>query len=152
MNDASNSERAGLFLLKLQAGTAAIGAPILHLNLAIDAPHNKVSGSAEVTQALESPVVCVSHVSGSVIYETVMGPGSKIRIDLAGYPNIYWPPEGGVGPAIPKNFTAMMLLDTSWSGGEIHYQYQNKAGVWHSIIQKVHEVETEIAQKISKAS
>jgi len=152
MSDASNSERAGLFLLKLQTETAALGVPILHLNLAIDAPHNKVSGSAEVTRALENPIVCVSHVSGSVIYETAMGPGSKIRIDLGGYPNIYWPPEDDVAPAIPKNFTAMMLLDTSWSRGETHYQYQNKAGVWNSIIQKVREVETEIAQKISKAS
>jgi len=77
-----SQQKAGLFLLQMQSETAAIGAPILHLNLGIDTVHQKASGIAEVTQALASPVVCTSHVSGPVIYETVMGPGSKIRLDL----------------------------------------------------------------------
>lgn len=152
MSDSISTERAGLFLLRLQSETAAIGAPILHLNLGIDTPHQRASGIAEVTQALEHPVVCVSHVSGPVIYETVMGPGSKIRLDLDGYPNIYWPPEAGIGPVIPKNFTAMVLLNSDWKSGEVRYQYRNEAGGWVHITQKIFEVETQDAQKISKAS
>jgi len=85
--------------------------------------------------------VCSSHVAGNVIYETVMGPGSKIRIDLNGYPIIHWPPDAGVGPVYPKNFTAMVLLDQDWSKGEVHYQYLSNIGVWVSEVQKIKEVD-----------
>lgn len=152
MTDTMNVEnqKAGLFLLKLQSGSGMPGAPVLHLNLGVDAPHDKVTGIAEVTQALANPVVCTSHVHGVVIYETVMGPGSKIRIDLSGYPNIDWPKDAGVGPVIPKNFTAMVLLDTDWRSGEVRYQYQSVNGGWVSMTQPIHEVDTVATPRVSE--
>ncbi|MCK0068453.1 DUF1842 domain-containing protein [Kordiimonas laminariae] len=123
-------QRAGLFRLPLIAEGGMPGAPTLHLFLGIDTVHDRASGFAEVTQALAQPVVCTADVAGPVIYETVMGPGSKIRIDLEGYPVIDWPKGGGVGPVIPKNFKATILLDTDWQKGEVSYQYQARNGEW----------------------
>ncbi|QSX36526.1 DUF1842 domain-containing protein [Shewanella sedimentimangrovi] len=147
----AHNAKAGLFLLNLQSESGLMGAPILHLQLGIDAPHAKATGMAQVTQALANPVVCTSHVSGDVIYETVMGPGSKIRIDLCGYPIVNWPKEGGIGPVIPKNFSAIVLLDQNWEKGEVHYQYQSNTGGWVKEIQKIHEVENSL-RLVSEAS
>lgn len=133
----SNKSTAGLFHLSLQSGSSLLGAPILHLNLGVDSVNEKVAGLATVTQALAKPIVCTSHVTGNLIYETVMKPGvSKIRIDLSGYPEIHWPSGGGVGPVIPKNFKAMILFDENWSNGTVQYQYRAN-GSWVKETQKI---------------
>ncbi|TPV96585.1 MAG: DUF1842 domain-containing protein [Myxococcales bacterium FL481] len=131
------STKSGLFWLPLESEPKMPGAPTLHLWLTIDTPNLQANGCAEVTQALEHPVVATSHVTGPVIYETVMGPGSKIRIDLSGYPQIHWPSGGGIGPVIPKNFTAMVLLDTNWQQGTVHYQYMTQSGAWQEVRQEI---------------
>jgi len=128
-NQISPKATAGLFHLPLQSESPLFGAPMLHLQLGVDTINNTVSGIATVTQALAEPLVCTSHVTGNVIYETVMKPGkSMIRIDLSGYPEIHWPQGGGVGPVIPKNFTAMILFDENWNNGTVQYQYLTSSG------------------------
>jgi hypothetical protein len=128
-NQISPKATAGLFHLPLQSESPLLGAPILHLQLGVDTVNNTVSGIATVTQALADPVVCTSHVTGNLIYETVMKPGkSMIRIDLSGYPEIHWPKGGGVGPVIPKNFSAMILFDENWNNGIVQYQYLTSFG------------------------
>lgn len=133
----SDTATTGLFHLQLQSETNLMGAPILHMSLGVDSVNDKVTGIASVTQALEKPVVCTSHVTGNLIYETVMKPGvSKIRIDLSGYPEIHWPSGGGVGPVIPKNFSAMLLFDSNWTNGTVQYQYATTSG-WVKESQKL---------------
>ena len=154
MSDSKNksaNQKIGLFLLQLQSESDVVGAPILHLNLTVDTPHRQASGFAEVTQPLAEPIVCKSHVSGPVIYETVMGPGSKVRIDLSGYPNISWPSQGGVGPVIPKNFVAQVLLEPNFESGEVIYQFLNQAGQWVEERQKIVEVNFERPHLVAKA-
>lgn len=137
VNQLSSKATTGLFLLPLQSESQLLGAPILHLQLTVDSVNNKVSGGATVTQPLAKPVVCTSHVTGNLIYETVMAPGkSMIRIDLSGYPVIHWPAGGGVGPVILKNFSAMILFDENWNNGTVHYQYATSAG-WVKESQKI---------------
>jgi len=129
-NQISPEATTGLFHLPLQSESQLLGAPILHLQLGVDTMNNTVSGIATVTQPIAKPVVCTSHVTGSLIYETVMKPGkSKIRIDLSGYPEIHWPTRAGVGPVIPKNFTAMILFDEDWNNGIVQYQYSTQTGI-----------------------
>jgi hypothetical protein len=128
-NQISPKATAGLFHLPLQSESPLLGAPILHLQLGVDTINNTVSGIATVTQSLAKPIVCTSHVTGNLIYETVMKPGkSMIRIDISGYPEIHWPKEGGVGPVIPKNFSAMILFDENWNNGTVQYQYLTSSG------------------------
>lgn len=125
----SDSAATGLYFLPLQSKSNMLGAPFVNLRLTVDSVNNTVNGLAVVTQALAQPVVCKSFVSGNLIFETVMPPGaSKKRIDLTGYPEIYFPSNGGVGPVLPKNFTAMILFDADWSNGTIQYQYLAGSG------------------------
>lgn len=150
MTDTSSTDtenNVGLFLLQLESESAAIGAPILHLNLTVDTVNETTNGIAEVTQALANPLVCTSHVTGPVIYQTVMGPGSTIRLNLTGYPVIHWPSGGGVGPVLLKNLTATVVLDQDWQSGDVRYQYQDKAGNWHNIYnQQIHAVNQQAAK------
>jgi hypothetical protein len=124
-NETTNKKNlVGLFFLPLVSTSNIPGGPHVQLKLTVDSVNKTVTGSAIVTQALEHPIVCSSHVTGNYIYEFVMKPGnSKIRIDLIGYPEINWPSNGGIGPVIPKNFTAIILLDSDWTNGFINYQY-----------------------------
>ena len=137
VNQLSSTATTGLFHLPLQSESSLFGAPILHLQLTVDSVNNKVSGGATVTQPLAKPVVCTSHVTGNLIYETVLAPGkSMIRIDLTGYPVIHWPAGAGVGPVILKNFSAMILFDENWNNGTVHYQYATSTG-WVKESQKI---------------
>jgi len=125
----SSKSTTGLFHLLLQSESRLPGAPILHLQLGVDTMNSTVSGIATVTQPLAEPVVSTSHVIGNVIYESVMKPGkSMIRIDLSGYPEIHWPKGAGLGPVIPKNFSAIILFDEHWNNGTIQYQYLTSSG------------------------
>ena len=82
-----------------------------------------------VPLVLEPRIVNTSIVKGQFIYEYLMNSeDSKIRIDETGYPNIQWPENGGIGPVIPPNFKAMILLNTNWSSGIIKYQYATNVG------------------------
>ncbi|MBP2548917.1 hypothetical protein J2858_001833 [Neorhizobium galegae] len=130
-------QKVGLFYLPLRS-EGAPGAPINTLNLTVYTPKSLVTGHSEVTQAVNPPLSVSSHVSGPLIYETVMGPGSKIRIDLKGWPEIVWPPEAGIGPVIPENYSAILLLEPDFSGGEIIYQYRTGlTGEWHQVRQPI---------------
>lgn len=140
LNESTGTLSTGLFLLKLQSVPKLFGAPTLHLTLTVDTVNKKVTGYEEVTQALLHPVVSKGHVYGDLVYEYVWGPGSKIRIDLTGYPIIHWPAGGGIGPVILPNFRATILLDTHYSKGEVHYEYLAADG-WHSITQEIDNIE-----------
>ncbi len=146
MYASEDNEKMGLFLLNLESfpKQGIVGAPTLSLHLTVDTVSDQAHGMAVVTQALEQPIVCRSSVSGNVIYETVMSPGeSKIRIDLTGYPEIHWPSHGGIGPVMPKNFKAMVLLDSDWKNGTVVYQYLTYAG-WQSVSQGIAIVENKV--------
>lgn len=137
---------SGLFPLKLES-VGMPGAPIVELSLTIYTPKQQVTGLAEVTQAINPPLDLKSHVNGNLIYETVMGPGSKIRIDLNGWPELVWPVHGGVGPVIPENFHATVILDPDFSKGTITYGYRTSlTGAWHEITQEINAV------KLAKAA
>ncbi|WP_044564365.1 DUF1842 domain-containing protein [Azospirillum sp. B4] len=129
---------AGLFFLPLRSGGAP-GAPTDALNLTIYTPKREVTGHSLVTQATNPPLHVASHVTGTLIYETVIGPGSKVRIDLNGWPEIHWPPQAGIGPVIPQNYKAILLLEPNFASGVIRYEYRTDlSGPWHVVEQPVH--------------
>jgi Domain of unknown function (DUF1842) len=71
-----------------------------------------------VTQALAEPVVYQSHVHGDLTYETVMSPGkSAVRIDLSGHLAVNWPAIDGIGPVLPENFKATLVLSIDYTEG-----------------------------------
>ncbi|MBT9372535.1 DUF1842 domain-containing protein [Rhizobium sp. CSW-27] len=144
-------QKTGLFFLPLRT-EGALGAPVNTLSLTVYTPKSIVTGHSEVTQAVNPPLNVSSHVTGTLIYETVMGPGSKVRIDLTGWPEINWPAGAGVGPVIPENYSAIIVLEPDFSSGEIIYQYRTGlTGEWHQVRQKI--VRNEAGQEsLSKAA
>ncbi|MGB8842720.1 MAG: DUF1842 domain-containing protein [Aliidongia sp.] len=142
MSDVSQTRPVGLFQLKLQSSTGGLlGAPELNLSLVVYTPKSEVTGYAEVSQAVTPPSgLTKSHVHGSMTYLTVMGPGSKVRFDLTGYPCIHWPPHAGIGPVIPVNFKAIAVLNTQLTEGTVDYEWQTSDGEWHHIVQPIHKV------------
>jgi hypothetical protein len=142
MSNASQTRPAGLFLLQLQSSTGGLlGAPQLNLTLTVYTPTEQVTGFAEVSQAVTPPSgQTKSHVNGVLIYETVMGSGSKVRIDVTGYPIIQWPQHAGIGPVIPTNFKATVLLNPQMTEGAVDYQWQTSDGTWHHTHQPIAKV------------
>ncbi|MEE3623637.1 DUF1842 domain-containing protein [Nitrospirillum sp. BR 11752] len=138
MSTTDVKQLAGLFHLTLHSGGAP-GAPTDTLNLTVYTPKREVTGYSLVTQATNPPLHVASHVTGTLIYETVTGPGSKIRIDLNGWPEIHWPPQAGIGPVIPQNYKAILVLEPNYASGVIRYEYRTDlSGPWHVVEQPVH--------------
>lgn len=137
----SENALVGLFPLNLQS-VGAPGAPVVKLSLLVYTPRQEVTGHAEVTQAINPPLDLKSHVHGNLIHETVMGPGSKILIKLLGWPEIVWPPKGGVGPVIPENFSAQVLLEPDYNSGTITFEYRTElSGKWNRVVEKIKRVD-----------
>jgi hypothetical protein len=145
MSDDISTSISGLFLLKLKSVVPAgiLGAPNNDLVLSVYTPKRTVTGhSLVLNSSLYPPLIVNSHVTGNLIYATVMGPGSKIRIDLDGWPEVNWPVGAGVGPVIPENYTAQILLEPDYSKGIIIYNYRTDfTGVWHTIQQDIVRVD-----------
>jgi hypothetical protein len=137
-NQLNQTSTAGLFHLSLKSESDLMGAPILHLKLGIDSVNGTVSGLATVTQDLDSSIVCTSVLTGTIIsYETSIITGANVtNITLSGYPEIHWPAKGGIGPIIPKNFSASIVFENDWMTGAVEYQYQS-FGRWVKETQKI---------------
>ena len=137
MGAPATATRAGLFPLDLRTDPDMPGASTLDLNLTVYTPTREVTGRATVSQALQDPVVAVSHVSGVFLYEAVMPPAeSAIRIDLTGYP-IILNPQDEDGQIPFHNFTAIIVLKTDWSEGTARYEYIDPNGVWQHVQQSI---------------
>lgn len=139
--------RVGLFLLNLEAPATGAGAPTLYLSLTVDTVRSHLAGCAEVTQALKDPVVATSHVTGTY-EEEVFGAEVTIDAELTGYPEIYWPPNAGIGPVIPANFRAKLQMTNGWESGKVVYQYVGPNGQWV----KVGPVPIEEVQSVSEGA
>ncbi|MTI44148.1 uncharacterized protein DUF1842 [Roseibium hamelinense] len=140
--EAFAQNRVGLFLLKLQS-VGMPGAPTNTLMLTVYAPTQTVTGHSSVHQAINPPLNVESHVSGNLIFATVMDKEkSRIRIDLAGWPEIRLPGGAGIGPVIPENYNAQILLKTDYSEGTIRFRFRDDfMSEWHSVSQEIKRVD-----------
>ncbi|RON47801.1 DUF1842 domain-containing protein [Pseudomonas frederiksbergensis] len=113
----SNQQPVGLFPLAYRIGTSAPGAQTLALNLLVFTPEETVSGTANITQAINPPLDLDSDVWGEYTYLTVMSPGvSKILITAQGN-------QGGPGSNSIVNFKIQLVVGTDWKAGIANYQY-----------------------------
>ncbi|TWB77708.1 uncharacterized protein DUF1842 [Nitrospirillum amazonense] len=122
---------AGLFPLDVVTVTPP-GAPTNTLHLVVYTPKGEVTGHSQVTQTTNPSVNVTSHVTGTWRYELTGGgfPGT-VSVVLQGWPEIKWPPRGGIGPVIPENYRATLHL--SPKGSVISYDYRDAAGEWVSV-------------------
>ncbi|SHJ62485.1 DUF1842 domain-containing protein [Aquimarina spongiae] len=109
----SNSAIAEAYLAKGTIGNVGMpGAPIAHFSLVVVPSKNTVSGSVEITQAIENGNTGIFSVKGN-IRSTGYGKVTKI-VNLEGE-YIYSFPPPAIG-SILQRFTAYMDIDDSWNG------------------------------------
>lgn len=125
--------RTGLFIVSYEIGQPALGAPSFQLNLTVSTPNETVSGYGEITQPVSPPLDLKTQFQGQFTYMTVMPNNTHILVTGAGYPNIHWPPHGGVGPVMPPNLQLQMVLADNWQSGTANYKYLNNSGEWVSV-------------------
>lgn len=126
-----SSIETGLFLVNLQAGTGAPGAPTLNLSLAVNAAHRTLHGIGDITQAVHPPVDVHTRVDGTYLPIQIMGSPSLL-VEASGMPPVHWPDRRRQGPGtvILPNFFLRMILQDWENGGTAYYRYQSAEGQW----------------------
>jgi hypothetical protein len=122
----------GLFLATYECGTGKPGAPALRLRLAISAPSRTVTGSATLGWAVSPPIDQESAVNGTYIAIPLFAGGFRYVVTLTGYPEVDWPVDGGIGPVLPQNLRADLVL-TDWNSGTASFSFPDANGAWHTI-------------------
>jgi len=106
---------AGAYLAKGTIGNVGMpGAPIAHFSLVVVPASNSVSGTVEITQAIEGPQsnIVVKNVTGQ-IRATGFGKVTKV-VSLEGEYVVSVPPPA-IGSYLSK-FSAHMAIDNDWNG------------------------------------
>lgn len=106
---------AGAYLTKGTIGNLGMpGAPIAHFSLVVVPSSNSVSGTVEITQAIEGPEsnIIVRNVTGQ-IRATGYGKVTKV-VSLEGEYLVSFPPPA-IGSYLAK-FSAHMAIDNDWNG------------------------------------
>jgi Domain of unknown function (DUF1842) len=100
----------GLYPVSLTIGTHAPGAPTLALNLLVYAPAGTITGSGEITQALQhASAIPVTKITGKLAH--VQG---KMQVHLEGTGSYTFPPPA-IGTA-EGPVEIHMLVDDQWAG------------------------------------
>lgn len=106
---------AGAYLTKGTIGNVGMpGAPIAHFSLVVVPSTNIVSGTVEITQAIEGPEsnIVVKNVKGH-IRATGYGKVTKV-VSLEGDYFVSFPPPA-IGSYLGQ-FSAHMAIDNEWNG------------------------------------
>ncbi|MEH1124926.1 DUF1842 domain-containing protein [Micromonospora sp. CPCC 206061] len=125
--------RSGLFIGSWEIGSRLIGAPLLTVHLTFDAPSGAVSGIGQLAQPTSPPMHQSSRLDGDYTYLTVMPNTSHILITLTGYPVLWWPSNGGVGPVLMPNLRLRMVLEADWQSGTANFEYLDADGTWQRV-------------------
>jgi hypothetical protein len=89
-----SQEAVGLYLVKLLVSNGLDGAPVLHLDLMVNAPTGMVSGTAQITQAVNPPVVvAIPGLTGQALDILVRGAPQRL-VTLKGDYIVCVPPPG----------------------------------------------------------
>jgi hypothetical protein len=111
----SSKNAIGTYLVNAVAGNEGMpGAPILHLSLVVNAATGKVSGQAQITQALPPPYgeVNITNVTGQ-IHGAGLGPITQL-VALSGETVMSVPPPA-IGSWLEK-FQAHLAINGDWQG------------------------------------
>ena len=112
---AKSTALLGAYLTKGTIGNVGMpGAPIAHFSLVVVPGENSVSGTVEITQAIEGPTsnIIVHNVKGQ-IRATGFGKVTKV-VNLEGDYIVSFPPPA-IGSYIGK-FSAHLAIDNDWNG------------------------------------
>ncbi len=115
------TEPVGYYQVKLLVQHPGfLGAPVLHLDLGVNAVTGQVSGSAQITQALPPPhgTTIIPYVTGAILH-TGFG-HDTLLVDLTGQYMVSFPPPA-IGSYI-AHFSAALAVAKDWNGkGSFEY-------------------------------
>jgi len=105
-----------LYLVKFLVGNEGmLGAPLLHVAAAVDAPTGDITGQAEITQAVAPPggIIRIKHFHGHVQL-LALDPAVRLVILKGSYVFPFPPPAIGQGTA---PFSARLIIEhDEWKG------------------------------------
>ncbi|WP_137940226.1 DUF1842 domain-containing protein [Chitinivorax sp. B] len=106
-----------LFHVRYSIATPGIGAPVLTLDLLVDAPRKRVSGLASIFQSTNPPVEFKADVWGT-FSKAKLDPAVEhhIILSLAGSPS-------GPTSQLAETFHLHGILNQDWQGGYASYRY-----------------------------
>lgn len=106
----------GLYLVKFDVGNEGMpGAPLLHVQAAVDAPTGHITGQALITQAIAPPdgELRVRNLTGQ-IRSLGLGPAKRV-VSLSGEVVYYLPPPEIGAVSLP--FSASLVIgENDWDG------------------------------------
>lgn len=122
------SNPIGYYHVKLRvAQQGPVGAPVLHLNLGVDAPTGRIVGAAEIDQSLPPPYgkVLIPQVTGE-IFHTGFGKDTRL-VHLTGQYVVSLPPPA-IGSYLAQ-FSTALAVDEDWNGkGSFNYGNHHVSG------------------------
>ena len=112
--EAKTSKLIGSYLVNGTMGSGLLGAPTVHFSLVVVPSANSVSGTVEITQAIEGPSsdILVSNVKGR-IFATGFG-DVKYVVSLEGQ-YVQSVPPPAIGSYLAE-FSAHMAINGDWNG------------------------------------
>jgi hypothetical protein len=114
--EATSSQKLGAFTGCYSINTGLAGGPSLHLSLIFPTNGHDFTGHAQVTQALANPVVLEAKAYGTFVTLFILGSPYMV-ISGKGYPDLHWPPPGGVGPVLLPTLEFSLNTPASFSVG-----------------------------------
>lgn len=108
------SNVAALYHVKVRATTGMSGAPVLVLDLLVNANTGQISGGAEISQALPPPYgqTVIPQVTGA-LFQTGLGPNVQLAHVTGEY--VVSVPPPAIGSYLAK-FSAALAVDHNWNG------------------------------------
>ena len=103
----------GAYLSQGTVGNVGLpGAPIMHFSLVVVPGANSVSGTVEITQAIDAAPIVIKNVTGT-IRATGYGQVTKVVALEGTYFHSFTPPAIGT---VREEFSAHMAIDDAWNG------------------------------------
>lgn len=131
---AAATDQTGLFVVSYRIGGDKPGATTFDVHLAVDTPHETVSGAGRISNGSIHPALDVATtLEGDFTTMTVMPDRSSILVTLTGRPVISFPVGGGIGPVILPNADLRLVLDERWDTGTANYRYTADGTTWKSV-------------------
>ncbi len=128
----SGHAEIGLFPVNYRITTGVPGAPLLRTQLLVSTPDQRVTGFGQITQTTNPPLDIRARLNGDYGYLAFEG-GSRIMMNLKGFPVSTLPPGSGVGPVLLENIGGNLLLSSDFRSGSASFWYLDNAGIKHTI-------------------
>lgn len=129
-------KNVGLFNVHYRITNHLQGGVEMQLNLTVNTVNKRITGMANITQAVNPPLNIISEIQGDFNYMCTMQSCSILVVAEGVSP--FQPLIRDV-PQVHKNLTLRMVLDEDWQKGVANYRYciNNE---WHEVTQAQVEI------------